>query len=278
VPTLQPGHLESFLRTTYGENVEDRRRTGWNEQIGTIRAPEVALVDGEVIAALWLYSPDETWWVSLSRPNEADRAHVRAIALDLLKRAREHGLRELRSRQPARTSEVFTELGFSVTNRRVEYKRPVAELPNDTTSPFEWRAHTDLPMNQIAAIIEQAGAGPEWEETDSGRAIASSQLDELAAPEALQIGFLDGEPAAFVLPFVEASSGWATLKFLGLAPRWRGKGLGGHVHRHGFAMLQALGGIEYHGGTSAENLPMRRLFETHGCAVHLELFELYLQL
>lgn len=60
---------------------------------------------------------------------------------------------------------------------------------------------------------------------------------------------------------------------MGVIPEFRGKGFGKWVHRHGFMMMKAQGGKLYHGGTHGENLPMRKLFESHGCKIFCELEE-----
>ncbi len=45
------------------------------------------------------------------------------------------------------------------------------------------------------------------------------------------------------------------------------------VHRHGFSMMKNQGGKLYHGGTHADNLAMKKLFEIHGCKVFCEMEE-----
>ena len=64
-----------------------------------------------------------------------------------------------------------------------------------------------------------------------------------------------------------------TITFMGLLPAFRGRGLGRHVHRRGMALLRAQGGTLYHGGTSASNGAMIRLFEQHGCTVFARMVE-----
>ena len=87
------------------------------------------------------------------------------------------------------------------------------------------------------------------------------------------IGFINDKPCALVVAQINKETGWSRLSYMGLVPEFRGKGLGKWVHRHGFEMMKAQGGILYHGGTHAENRPMRKLFKSHGCHVFCEMEE-----
>ena len=87
----------------------------------------------------------------------------------------------------------------------------------------------------------------------------------VTGPEVLQVGSLDGRPAALVCVQTNPRSGWGRITYLGVVPELRGRGLGAWVHRHGFAMLRTQGATRYEGGTATANAVMNRLFEAHGC-------------
>lgn len=87
------------------------------------------------------------------------------------------------------------------------------------------------------------------------------------------IGFLKDEPCALVVAQIHQETGWSRLSYMGILPQFRGKGLGRWVHRHGFRMMKDQNGKVYHGGTHSENLPMRKLFEKHGCQLICEMEE-----
>ena len=87
------------------------------------------------------------------------------------------------------------------------------------------------------------------------------------------IGSVDGEPAGIVVAQINPRTRWSRISYMGLAPRYRGRGLGRYVHRHGLAMMREQGGELYQGGTVETNRPMVRLFEAHGCRFYRRLEE-----
>lgn len=178
---------------------------------------------------------------------------------------------------PAPLEEALQNAGWSSVGGRVEFRTPVAELPPELDdSPFTWHALDDYGREAAAALFERAGAGPEWEESDDAAALIEGYLAEEGVyhePDCIQIGTIAGEGAAFLCAQADREGGWCTITFLGIVPERRGQGLGTHVHRRGFAMLRDQGGRSYHGGTSADNAAMRRLFERHGCRPLRELRE-----
>jgi ribosomal protein S18 acetylase RimI-like enzyme len=286
---LTEDRLPAFLDLVYpdlpGEE-RGRRRARWAERLAggedPLRRPHVVVEGGAVTAAMWLFQPETgRWWVSM--PRLAAGADPSPLVGELAALARAHGVSRLKTRQDVRQltpalRAALAAAGFEAFNRRVEYKQPVETLPAEgPDSPFSWVPHTALSLEAVGDVIDRAGAGPEWEEGDSGLSLARAWLSEggmSSGPEALQVGFIGGRAAAFVAAQVEAGTGWATLTFLGLLPELRGRGLGGFVHRRGFDLLRAQGGAVYHGGTSASNAAMRALFERHGCRLYLELEEL----
>lgn len=247
----------------------------------------VAVDGGEAVAFLRVYvpTPDHYWLPGPRVRPGADAAAV-VLAHELVDLGRRRGWTRLSTRLDRDTlSPIYRagleDLGFAEANARVEYKTPIAALPDEGPTPFEWVALDRFGRARTAALVDLAGPGPEWEPEDTGDAVIAAALGRrgmYCAPDCVQVGLVDGEPAAFVIAQVEPASGWSTITFMGVAPAFRGRGLGRFVHRRGMAMLRAQGGTLYHGGTSETNRPMVRLFEAHGCRVHARLVEFSLSL
>lgn len=174
-------------------------------------------------------------------------------------------------------TDTLEQLGWQRINERIEFKTPVSNLPTNWQGPLRWQNMMHMDEQTVAAIIDQAGVGPEWEEDDTGLAVLRSCLsdkDLTCDPSCVEIGYLDEHtPAAFIIAQTAPSDGWCTISFMGLMPNARGKNLGQWVHRRGFELFRQQGGKLYHGGTSAKNTAMRRLFEKHQCIHHAHLAE-----
>ncbi len=181
--------------------------------------------------------------------------------------------------EPTIFQNILNELGFKKKSGRIEYQCEVKNLPDEKSTPIAWKTAQGLNWNrqQIAnftrEIIKDAldvdpNERPEdfiqdWlhhEELTSG-------LDCIA------IGFLENKACALTVVQINSDTGWSRISYMGVIPNHRGKGLGKWVHRHGFEMMKQQGGKIYHGGTHSDNLPMRKLFESHGCAVFCEMEE-----
>jgi len=168
--------------------------------------------------------------------------------------------------------------GFRRHGRRVEYKTPVEELPDeDPASPLTWQTMQTFGFDAAARLLGEVGVGdPDWEPDDDPAAFLRDQLTpaELEGEgDCVQICFLDGAEAGIVVAHTYPSDGWASIAYMGLHPRARGRGLGAHLQRRGFAAIRAQGGKLYHDGCSEDNAPMRRLFERHGCHEALRMTE-----
>lgn len=169
--------------------------------------------------------------------------------------------------------EVLAELGWHRDGERVEFRTPVADLPATAGSPLTWRGLEDVGFDLAARVFELAGKGPEWDEDDNTRELINGYLARPDALTVIEIGMLGEVPVAFIAATVEPATGWCTLTFMGVVESFRGQGLGRWVHLRGFDLLRQHGGTTYHGGTSAPNLPMRRLFQNHGCQPYRHLEE-----
>jgi len=165
---------------------------------------------------------------------------------------------------------ALEKLGFICLGERVEFKAPLKELPPEPPGTLAWKTMAETGITLAAEILERANRGaPHGMTSDENpKTVLEGYLSELGLtnnPSCVQIGLLDGRPAAFVCAQVEASTGWSRIAYMGLVPEARGKGLGREVHLHGIQMLREQGGTLYHGGTARENTAMIHLFQTHGC-------------
>lgn len=179
---------------------------------------------------------------------------------------------------------ILTSLGLTKKSERVEYKSILSDLPNDHGSPLHWKSAQELhwTTEKIAQftsrIIEDAlDVSPDENPEDFIQDWLKHD-EYTCGPDCIAIGFLKNEPCALVVAQVEKNSGWSRLSYMGVSKSHRGQGLGRWVHRHGFQMMKNQGGKTYHGGTNAQNIPMRKLFESHGCKLVWEMEEWSLNL
>ncbi len=186
---------------------------------------------------------------------------------------------DLRRMTPAH-ERALVRSGWKKEGGRVEFKTPVEALPLEDGTPLQWRDLSEVGLDEAARVFGLAGVGPDWDDDDPHALIPGYLSEEglTNTPDCIQVGYLDEVPVAFVVAQTESESGWCTLPFMGVVQGHRTQGLGVWVHRHGLAMLRAQGGQMYHGGTSAQNEPMLRLFERNGCALHAHMEEWRLRL
>lgn len=250
------------------------------EDLARIRATFDA--DGTARALLRIFVPaPQAYWLTTPRHRPGAAADTVGLLDALVALADARGWSKLATRVeadrlPGPYLAALGRHGFAVDNERVEYKTPLDALPPEGETPLQWVPLDAFGHAATADVIDRAGRGPEWEADDTGESVLAHALGQehlYREPDCVQVGLLDGEPAAFVIAQVEPPTGWSTLTFLGVVPAFRGRGLGPFVHRRGMALLRAQGGTLYHGGTSATNHPMVRLFERHGCRLHARLTE-----
>ncbi len=181
--------------------------------------------------------------------------------------------------EPATIQSILNELGFKKKSGRIEYQCDVKNLPDEKSAPLVWKTARDLGWDhqQIAdftkeIIKDSLDINPNEKPED----FIQDWLhhEELTSGlDCIAIGFIEGNACALTVVQVNKDTGWSRIAYMGVIPSYRGKGLGKWVHQHGFAMMKQQGGILYHGGTHSDNLAMRKLFETHGCAVYCEMEE-----
>ena len=92
-----------------------------------------------------------------------------------------------------------------------------------------------------------------------------------------KVFFKDSTPVAFILP-TEIANSLGTLKYIGVLPEYRGKGLGTIFFQKGIGILK-LKGIEYYiGSTASSNKPMIKVFEKNSCSRIMSRVELVYEL
>lgn len=171
------------------------------------------------------------------------------------------------------------ELGFNKKQDRIEFRRKLSDLPSSEGTPIQWMTAHDLEFTeaQIADFLSVVAEGdPDPEPTNDPLSHIQDWISDpvlTCGPKCIAIGLIQGEPCAFVVAQVDIQTKWSRISYMGVMPKFRGRGLGAWVHRHGFDMMRAQGGDLYHGGTSGDNLPMLSLFERHGCEVHCKMQE-----
>ncbi len=171
--------------------------------------------------------------------------------------------------------EALQAAGFQKEGERIEYRARIADLPDDAGSPIHWR--TPAQLEEVVDAYHHVTVGmPGYRADEDVLESTRVLLEDSELTGGLQcaaIGEIDGKLAALVMAQVmlapnEEGEMWSRITHMGLAPEFRGRALGKWVHRHGFAMMRAQGGTLYHGGTDALNIPMQRLFLSHGCSVY----------
>jgi GNAT superfamily N-acetyltransferase len=211
----------------------------------------------------------------------------------ILKSAISEALTEAQARQPKSIAlrlvkgEAFSEeitqllpgLSFIKKLDRVEYKKSVEELPDDSGSPLIWKTAEELSWQpaDIAKVLMKVAVGdPNTSEDDDPLAFIQDFLvdPELTAGlQCIHVGFLNGEIAAFAVVQIKLDTGWSRISYMGTVPKFRGQGLGKWIHRFCFRRMKLEGGKLYHGGTVTSNTGMVRLFESSGCDKFREMSE-----
>lgn len=172
---------------------------------------------------------------------------------------------------PGGKAQRLPELGFSKKQDRIEFTKLLAELPPEAGSPIEWRTASGLGFDDVgvAKLLTQVAEGdPDSEPTDDPLVYIQDWMKDpvlTSGTDCIGVGIFDGEVCALVVAQINPKTKWSRISYMGMAPEFRGRGLGVWVHRHGFEMLRKQGGELYHGGTSAENYSMLKLFERNGC-------------
>lgn len=173
-------------------------------------------------------------------------------------------------------TDILKGLGMAKHSERIEYKQKIDLLPAEDLnhSPLKWKSAKKLQWSEHR--IAEFTALITGENSDDFVKDFLFHEELTSGLECIHIGFLAEnpcEPCALVVAQIEKDTGWSRLSYMGLTEDCRNKKLGRWVHLHGFSMMKAQGGILYHGGTTIDNTPMKKLFAKHGCEEFLKLEE-----
>lgn len=174
---------------------------------------------------------------------------------------------------------LLPKLGFKKKSERIEFKRPVDELPSDDGTPLAWKTAEELGWKpqDIANTLKQVAEGdPDTDPNDDPLLFIQDFLADPVLTSGLQcihIGFIDTEIAALTVIQINPKTGWSRISYMGIMPKFRRQNLGLWVHLYSFKVMKAEGGKLYHGGTTSTNVGMIRLFEKNGCSRFCEMEE-----
>jgi hypothetical protein len=174
---------------------------------------------------------------------------------------------------------LLPRLGFKKKNERIEFKKQLNELPSDAGSPMTWKTAEELSWSpqDIANTLKLVAEGdPDTDPNEDPLLFIQDFLVDPVLSSGLQcvhIGFIKNELAAFSVVQINPKTGWSRISYMGIMPKFRKQNLGLWVHRYSFTVMKAQGGKLYHGGTSATNKGMIRLFEKHQCNQFCEMEE-----
>jgi GNAT superfamily N-acetyltransferase len=166
--------------------------------------------------------------------------------------------------------------GFIKVNERIEFKTPLKgiQFPNEEKSPLYFTAllkDGSMSLADLGKTMEQMCEGAhDFSEDDDGHECLKSYLNNsnfYTKKDCIQLGHIKDtqEVAAILIAQTDLRSGWSTITYMAISPKFRGKGFSKWIQRKGIEMMKSQGGIEYHGGTHSENFAMLKTFQTNGC-------------
>lgn len=211
--------------------------------------------------------------------NEWDLLFLRAKEQAIQFGAKTIGIRLRLEYEPQLFQSILLKMDFKKIAGRIEYKSDVASLPSDKDSPLVWKTAKELgwgdsKIANFSSFITSNALDIDPNQKPEDFIQDWLHHDELThGPDCIAIGFLENKPITMSVVQINKESGWSRVAYMGVIPEYRNCGLGKWVHRQGFRMMKEQGGKLYHGGTHSENLPMRRLFESHGCELFCEMEE-----
>jgi len=282
-------HLDSPHLVAYAElvgSLQDERPSAVLERMQSqIEAGDLDLKDVFValdrtgvevtdIIRLVRMGKDEAYLTQWRGRGSGTRHTIAALLTEARARADELGIRDLSTRvYDDRMTDAYRsallDAGFTSTNRRVEYRTPLSQMPPEGESRFVWKTMTETGEDLVLDLLREASIGtPDGVDTSVGSTAIANLLDGDYAsmdPRTVQVGFLDGTAAAVLFCVATPEDGWSTITFMGIVPSQRRAGLGTQAHLHGIATLRELGGVTYHDGTGESNEAMLHLFAKQGC-------------
>lgn len=167
--------------------------------------------------------------------------------------------------------DILLGLHFSVEQEKAYYSRSLAEWKSPYEDPLTYRPLVEAGRNSLLQILGEVRAGdhgesPEIPVQESFQAL----FESMSQPFALRwrAAYLTNEIVGIVFPDIypdEPSKG--TIAYIGIRPRFRGRGLARILHARALSDLAALSATTYIGSTHMLNTAMRKVFESNGCTL-----------
>lgn len=191
---------------------------------------------------------------------------IAPLLIESAQSVRRRGARTLSARVPEAwmplVEEALRSAGLSFLGWRVEYMVDLAAIPpQPLTDDLVWRTTTPEDPTGLAvlkAALRSAPLAPPDVEA------ALMEWLDAGLRGAIWLGFDAERAVVWVLPQVDAETGWSRIAYLGVAPDARRRGVGRAGLRFGVERLRALGGLRWNDGTAEVNTPILRLLAEMG--------------
>lgn len=149
-------------------------------------------------------------------------------------------------------------------------RRALGDFRSPYHDPFALVSLEDAGTDTFIEVLGLAMSGSlarDLRTDEPARELAEMRVMEADThdPEAWKIALYDGEPAGVILANRFPLDLEGTFTFIGLCPRFRGRGLGAVLHARGLELLQEMGLQRYLCSTDVRNTPMLRTYARHGC-------------
>ncbi len=167
--------------------------------------------------------PDVSQWTS-ALALALEEAELRSARQVMFRLITSEGLSDLGAELPR--------LGFTKKHDRVEYRKSIDLLPDDSGSPIRWQTAEQLNWNEqeIAELLATVAQGdPDTDPNDDPRTFIQDFLADpvlTAGLACIHIGFVKSAVAALTVVQINPKSGWSRISYMGIAPKFRSQGLG----------------------------------------------------
>lgn len=176
--------------------------------------------------------------------------------------------------KPGPLDAALTGAGFDLLIERVHFARELRGFIRRFEDPFDYRALEAEGRTPFVALLRETMTdGPARPVHRRRTPDFERFLDEMIAfagdahaAKHWLLGRIGGEPAGILLAHPPPSGeGPGMILHLGVAGRFRGRGLGKVLHERGLAALACAGCATFEGSTDSINAPMLRVFAADGC-------------
>lgn len=162
--------------------------------------------------------------------------------------------------------------GLKLLRDEICYGRSLPADPPERAEQFTFRAYDAVGKAGMLAVLASVICDDPYfmrrgmDALDAlDEMIEDCTVDGQLDPSLWYLVEVDGVGVGVVLGRYSPESNEGSLVYMGLAPAFRGKGLGGAVHRAALGLLTKAGAVDYRDATARDNLAMQRVFERNGC-------------